>query len=122
MNLSVLLTGLVLTILVAGICLAAILVYFNPVSSNWLIFVLFYLTLFISSLSFFALIGWFVRRISRRSKNQAIQQLEISFRQGMLLALLLVIVLILQGQRILFWWDLFLLVGLIGLIEWRISK
>lgn len=127
MNLLALLIGLVLTSLVAGFCLVAILVYFNPISSNWLIFSLFYISIFISSASFLALIGWLIRRISRIKKfplpkNQAIQQLEVSFRQGILLSLLLVSILILQSQRMLFWWDLLLLVGLIVFIEWQLNK
>jgi len=127
MNLKVYLVGLVLATLLAGACLAAILIYFDPTSSSCLIFILFYLSLFIVSAGILALINLAIRRISRKrriplSNDQAVRQLEISFRQSILLAIILVAVLILQGQRILDWWHLLVLVGFVGLAEWWLSK
>lgn len=127
MNLPVYLMGLILATLLAGICLAAILVYFDPISSSSLIFILFYLSLFISSTGLFTLFGLFIRRISQRrrftlSVSQAIRRLEISFRQGLLLSIILVTALILQSQRVLAWWHLLVLVGLVGLAEWWLMK
>ena len=127
MNLSVLLAGLVLATLLAGACLAAILIYFDPTISGSLIFILFYLSLLIASTGVFTLIGLFVRRISQKRRfplptSPAIRQLEVSFRQGLLLAVILVAVLILQSQRILAWWHLIILVGLVGLAEWWLAR
>ncbi len=127
MKLPVYLAGLVFVILLAGGCLAAILIYFNPNTSAILIFTLFYLSLLITATGFFTLIGFFIRRLSRRRKGplplkQAVRNLEISFRQGILLAIILIIVLILQSQRILAWWNLLLIVILVGLAEWWLSK
>ena len=127
MNLSVLLAGLVLATLLAGACLAAILIYFDPIVSGSLIFVLFYLSLLITSTGIFTLIGLFIRRISQKRKfpllpSRAIRQLEISFRQGLLLTIILLTVLILQSQRILVWWHLIILVGLVGLAEWWLAR
>jgi len=127
MNLSVLLAGLVFATLLAGACLTAILIYFDPIVSGSLIFVLFYLSLLITSTGIFTLIGLFIRRISQKRKfpllpSRAIRQLEVSFRQGLLLAIILLAVLILQSQRILAWWHLIILVGLVGLAEWWLSR
>ncbi len=127
MNLSVLLAGLVLAVLLAGACLAAILVYFDPIVSGSLIFILFYLSLLIASAGIFTLIGLFIRRVSQKRRfsllpSRAIRQLEVSFRQGLLLAVILLAVLILQSQRILAWWHLIILVGLVGLAEWWLSR
>lgn len=127
MNLSVLLAGLVFATLLAGACLAAILIYFDPIVSGSLIFVLFYLSLLITSTGIFTLIGLFIRRISQKRKfpllpSRAIRQLEVSFRQGLLLAIILLAVLILQSQRVLAWWHLIILVGLVGLAEWWLTK
>ena len=127
MNLSVLLAGLVLATLLAGACLAAILVYFDPTVSGSLVFVLFYLSLLITSTGIFTLIGLFIRRISQKRRfpllpSRAIRQLEVSFRQGLLLAVILLAALILQSQRILAWWHLIILVGLVGLAEWWLAK
>ena len=127
MNLSVLLAGLVLATLLAGACLAAILIYFDPTVSGSLVFILFYLSLLITSTGIFTLIGLFIRRISQKRRfpllpSRAIRQLEVSFRQGLLLAVILVAVLILQSQRILAWWHLIILVGLVGLAEWWLAR
>ena len=127
MNPSVCLIGLVLVVLLASACLVAILVYSNPNGSNLLIFVLFYACLFISTTGIFALIGFFIRQVSRRRKfsmpqGQIVRNLEISFRQGLLLSVILIAVLILQSQRILFWWHLVALVGLVGLAEWWLMR
>jgi len=127
MNLSVLLAGLVLATLLAGVCLAAILIYFDPTISGPLVFILFYLSLLITSTGIFTLIGLFIRRISQKRRfpllpSRAIRQLEVSFRQGLLLAVILVAALILQSQRILVWWHLIILVGLIGLAEWWLAR
>ncbi len=127
MNLPVYLAGLVFAVLLAGGCLTAILVYLNPISSDLLVFILFYLSLFIGSSGVITLIGFFIRRISRRRRaslpiEQAIHNLEVSFRQGLLLSIILIVTLILQSNRILTWWYLLILVGAIGLIEWWLSK
>jgi len=127
MNLSVLLAGLVFATLLAGACLTAILIYFDPTVSGSLVFVLFYLSLLITSTGIFTLIGLFIRRISQKRKfpllpSRAIRQLEISFRQGLLLTIILLTVLILQSQRILVWWHLIILVGLVGLAEWWLAR
>lgn len=129
MNLSIYLAGLVLTTFLAGACLIAILVYFSPSSSNLLVFTLFYLSLFISSAGFFTLIGlvgrWFSQKKIlrlRSSASRAAHQLETSFRQGLLLAVILTGVLILQSQRSLAWWCLVILVGLSGMVEFWLSR
>ncbi len=117
------LIGLVLISLIASVSVVAILVYADPTVSNSLIFILFYIFLFISATSVLTLIGWFIRRVSRIKKyslsvKQAVRQLEVSFRQGLLLTSILVSSLVLQAHRALAWWHLLLLVGLVGVAEW----
>jgi len=127
MNLLAYLVGLVLVSIVAGTCLAAILVYINPFTSGILVFILFYISLFIASASLFTLIGWIIRIISRRRttplpKKEAIHRFETSFRQGIFLSAILITSLILQGQQILFWWNLLILILVVGLSEWWFSR
>jgi len=127
MNLSGYLAGLVLVVFLAIACLTAILVYFSPQTSSAGVFSLFYLALLISAAGIFTLIGFFIRQISRKkriplSQGQVVRNLEVSFRQGFLLSIILVSVLILQSQRLLYWWDLAALVGLVGLDEWWLMK
>ncbi len=127
MNLLTYLIGLVLVSFLAGACLTAILIFFNPFSSGLFIFILFYLSLFISSASIFTLIGWIIRVLSKKRKyplpkKEAFRRFEVSFRQGIFLSVILVFVLILQSMDILFWWSLLLLVLVIGLFEWVLSR
>jgi len=127
MNLLAYLVGLVLVSVIAGACLAAILVYFNPFTSGLLVFILFYLSLFIASSSVFTLIGWIMRVISKKRtsplpKKEAIHRFEISFRQGMFLSAILIASLILQSQNILLWWNLLILMLVVGLSEWWLSR
>ena len=127
MNLPVYLTGLFLSILLAGGCLAAILIYFDPHSSGLLVFLLFYLSLFISSTSVFTSVGFLIRRFSYRGRmslpvSRVVRQLMAAFRQGFLLSIILVVSLILQSQRVLVWWHLLILVFLVGLVEWWLAK
>lgn len=127
MSLSACLIGLVLVSIIASVCLITILIYCEPVSSGAFVFILFYLSLLASSTAILTLIGWFIRRISRKRRfplqlSQAIRQLEVSFRQGILLAAILIAALILQSQRTLMWWNLLVLIGLVGLSEWWLAK
>ena len=127
MNLSGYLAGLILVVFLAIACLTAILVYFAPQTSSAFVFSLLYLALLISSAGIFTLIGFFIRQISRKkrvplSQGQMVRNLEVSFRQGFLLSIILVSVLVLQSQRLLYWWHLVILVGVVGLAEWWLMK
>ncbi|MEA2113688.1 MAG: hypothetical protein U9P63_03485 [Patescibacteria group bacterium] len=127
MKLSVYLSGLIIAVLLASACLAAILIYLSPDMANPSVFILFYLSLFIAATGIFTLIGLFIRWISDRrgfslSVNRAFRQLGISFRQGLLLTVILISALVLQSKDILTWWHLPLLVGMVGLAEWWLSR
>ncbi len=127
MNLLTCLVGLVLVSVVAGACLSAILVYFNPFTSGLLVFILFYFSLFIASALVFTLIGWIIRIISKKRKSpllkkEAIYRFEVSLRQGMFLSAILIASLILQSQKILLWWNLLILMAVVGLSEWWLSR
>ena len=119
MKMSVFLIGIALTTLMALACLVAILVYLEPSSSDFLIMSLFYLSLFISVSGFLSFVGLLVRRLSRKSRTalSVSCQLWDSFRQSVLLAIILVGALLLQSKSLVYWWSLLILVGSIGLIE-----
>ncbi len=126
MNLPVYLAGLVFAVILAGGCLIAILLYLDPNSSNILTFILLYLSLLIALAGIFTLTGFLIRRISRRRSTLpvkvAINNLEVSFRQGILLSIIFVIALILQSQRVLSWWYVLVLLILITSVEWWLSR
>lgn len=125
MSLSVYLAGLIISTVLALACLLAILIYFPPASSTCLILSLFYLSLFISATGTLTIIGLILRRISHRkvSPNRANLQLWDSFRQGMLLSIILTLALILQSQRALSWWKMLVIVFGVGIIEfWALKR
>ncbi len=78
--------------------------------------VLFFLTLFIFASCFFNLTLLRFRR-KFMLEGEVSHNIVLSFRQGILLALLLVIILVLQGLRMLLWWDGLLAVAGIFIIE-----
>ena len=119
MRVSVFLTGVLLTTLLSLACLTAILVYFEPASSDWMIISLFYLSVFISAAGMMSLLGLIARRISKKSRTflTAERQVWISFRQGILLAIILVGALIMQSYNLLVWWSLLILVAIISTVE-----
>lgn len=77
---------------------------------------LFYLTLLLFLYAFFTLILLFVRKITL-GKEMASNTAGLSLRQGFLLALLAISLMILQSFQLLVWWDGLLVVAGIFLAE-----
>lgn len=102
-----------LTLMVVGTALCWlmwILVIFNiePMSGIFALF-FFYASLFLSLLGTLSIIGLSTRVILLR-KNVIFKQVRNSFRQALLLSTFFIISLILQSQRILFWWNAALII------------
>lgn len=121
MNWPVYLVSMVFATLLAWGCLTVILIYLEPTAAQFPISILFYLSLFMAAAGALFFIGFSLRRISCR-KGIILEQLHISFRQGILLAIILVGALILQSQRVLAWWNLLALVAVVGLLEWWATR
>jgi len=102
-------------VLTAGV-LAAILIYFDPFSSQGIVFVLFYTAFFLFLAGFFSLILFLLKRITL-SKKPDWQFISGSVRQGFLLAILGNGILCLQRQQMLAWWSLFVIVGILMVTE-----
>jgi len=99
--------------LIAGIL--AIL-YTDPEKIGTMGLVLFYLIVFFFLSSFFnALLLW-VRKKTLGDEAEALN-LNLSFRQGMLLSIFAVGLLVLQSLRLLIWWDGLLLLAGVFIIE-----
>jgi len=124
MKMSVFLTGAVFATLLAFASLVAVIVYLDPSSGDWLTMVLFYSSVFISTAGFLSLIGLIARRLSRKSRLilSINRQLRDSFRQGVLLAIILVVTLILQSRSLVNWQSLAILIGAVGLTEFLMSR
>jgi hypothetical protein len=90
--------------------------YLDPESSGTAGKILFYLVLFFVLSGFFNLFLLWLRRNMTTSET-AFYNVGLSFRQGVLLALLFIGLLILQSFRVLVWWDGLLLLAGIFLVE-----
>ena len=84
----------------------------NPETTNWLGFLLFYVSLFISLVGTAAITGFLVRFVALH-QVLAFRSVKEAFRQSFLFALLIVISLILLSQNLFTWFNLlFLIIGL----------
>jgi hypothetical protein len=93
-----------------------VLLYIDPVSSGYMGLILFYTTLFLGLAGFFTLLSFSLKRWI--GNNEVIfAYVASSFRQGFFLAVIVIGLLIMQGARILNWWDALLFVGAIALLE-----
>jgi hypothetical protein len=90
--------------------------FVDPDSTGFIGKLLFYLSLFFAGSGIFNLI---LLRLRKKSLNveSASANISLSFRQGILLALFTIGLLILQSFRILIWWDALLVFGGIFLVE-----
>lgn len=78
---------------------------------------LFYASAFLFFAGIFILFFTRLRKICGKNEESALTYLGASFRQGVLISILIVIVLILQQHRMLTWWDSALIVAGIMLAE-----
>lgn len=97
-----------LSSLLAGFSLLAIVFFTNPYQSSRLTFVFFYISLFLTSLGAFTLVGVGLRQWI--SREVYILSLSASFRQAILISLLLVISFLLLALGLWHWWVEFSLI------------
>ncbi len=93
-----------------------VILYIDPSNSNYTGLILFYATLFLGLMGFFTLISFSLKRWI--SNNEIIFAfVASSFRQGFWIAVIVIGLLIMQGARILNWWDALLFIGAVSLLE-----
>jgi len=93
-----------------------VIMYIDPINSGFMGLGLFYTTLFLGLLGFFTLISFSLKRWI--ANNEVIfSYITSSFRQGFWLSIIIIGILVMQGARILNWWDALLFVGSISLLE-----
>ena len=105
----------IMTILAIS-ALVSVLIFIDPEKSGIVGRIYFFAALFFSSAGIFNLLLISMRR-KFISAEMAVGNLGISFRQGMLMSVLLVGLMVLQGFRMLVWWDGLLVVAAIFLVE-----
>ncbi len=108
--------GLRIINLISLSALALVIIFIDPEKSGVLGIAIFYAVLFFALSGLFNLILLWIRR-STLGSEAAFSSVNLSFRQGILLAIFVVGLLILQSFRILVWWDGLLLLGGVFLVE-----
>lgn len=116
MTLKVYIWGMRIITLLSLIALGTVIFYVNPESAGIFGMVLFYLIIFFVLSGIFNLFLLFIRK-KLLGKEVVATNVGLSFRQGILLAIFCLIILILQSYRILVWWDALLSLGGIFLVE-----
>ncbi len=114
--------GMRLSTLAALAALGAVIFYVDPVRDGFLGQALFYVSLFFSVTGLTTLFLFWLRR--HWEINEVVyQNVGISFREGVLLALAVCGMLFLQSFRLLVWWDAGMIIAGVLLIElWFLSK
>lgn len=115
---------LILMICATLFCWAAFLIVLysiDPFSTISLGLFLFYCALFFTVVGTLSLIGFLIRYFF--NKHQFItQQVVISFRQAIWFGILIIVGLYLQSQSLVAWWNLLILIILLGIIEYAFSR
>lgn len=116
MTLRSYLIGMFISTLFCWASWVLILVYIDPEQASVIGFLSFYVSLFFAMIGTLTITGFYLRVWF--TKNEVLFAHVIpSFRQAILLSLILVVALILQSFRLLTWWDGALLVGSVTLVE-----
>lgn len=87
----------------------------NPEKAGLLGFALFYFSLFLAILGTAAIVGFLIR--ARLGKTPIFSQVAIAFRQGIWLAAIIVLLLLLKGLNLFRWWNFVLFVLIVVIIE-----
>lgn len=106
--------------IIAWVGFFTIIFNFDPQEANWIIFVLFYLSLFLAVSGTLSIIGFFARILLLRKRSILRYLVAESFRQATIVAAALVVTLILQSVRILTWWNMALLILATAALEFLI--
>lgn len=96
---------------------ALIVTMVDPASTQVVVFGVFYASLFMALTGTFSIMGFASRVVVLRKYDLIARQVAISFRQAVMLALLIVVALFLQGRSLLTWWNALLLVALLTVLE-----
>lgn len=113
---------IVLMLLGTMLCWGAwvlVLIYFDPDSAGWLGFGFFYGSLYLALIGTFSLAGTGLRLIFAKP-GAVFRQVSIAFRQAFFFSFLVIAALFLMSKDLFTWWNMFLLVGALTLIEFAI--
>jgi len=109
MTLKQYLLGMIAGTLVSWGALSLVINYLNPELAGNMGLAFLYLSLFLSIAGTVTLIG-FTWRFFLHKDEMLYRQVSVSFRQGVMIGLAVVIALFLQANKLLTWWNLLLLI------------
>lgn len=89
----------------------------SPFDGNLLGLFFFYLSLFMAVVGTFSVIGFMIRRLVMKNDEVVFRHVRRTFRQGILLGLAIILILILLSENLLYWWNAIILVILFIFIE-----
>ncbi len=89
----------------------------NPNATNWVGFILFYASLFLSLIGTSAIAGFFVRFVIFRQRL-VFRSVSEAFRQSFLISLLVIIALILLAKSLFTWTNIVILIVGVALLEY----
>ncbi len=108
--------GIRIITLISLVALGAVVYYIDPENSSLIGVILFYLVAFFVLSGIFNLMLIFLRR-KLLGNEMAVKNIDLSFRQGILLAVMIIAIMILQSYQMLIWWDALLVVAGVFLVE-----
>ncbi len=80
--------------------------------------VLFYVTLFVSLIGTFAMLGVYYRVGWLKRRQVMSREVRIAFRHGLMLSFVAVLSLALSAAALLTWWNMLLMIAFIGVVEY----
>ncbi|HLC64296.1 MAG TPA: hypothetical protein VJK25_03060 [Patescibacteria group bacterium] len=96
-----------------------VLFFINPDTTSFMGFLMFYLSLFFTLIGSLALLSYLLRLVFNRIYTR-VEKIQISFRQAIFFAIVIIGSLFLQSNRLLNWLNTILLVALVTFIEFLI--
>lgn len=107
---------MLITTLICWLAFLFVLWTVNPEATNWLGFLLFYLSLFLSIVGASAIIG-FIIRFAALKRELAFRLVRDAFRQSFLLSFLIVAILFLLSKNLFSWLNVFFLIVGLSVLE-----
>ncbi len=108
--------GIRIITLISLVALGAVIYYVDPENSGLIGILLFYLAAFFVLSGIFNLMLIFLRG-KLLGSEMAVKNIDLSFRQGILLAVMIITIMVLQSYQMLIWWDALLVVAGVFLVE-----
>jgi len=121
MNLKFFILGISFLTLISLGFLVYILINVDPYNNTILNFILFYLSFFVLIAGLFILTGFYLKKLFIKKKI-AYRLFKTSFRQGILISIILTGFLLLQSFRILAWWSGGIIVFIAVIFEFILRK